>query len=165
LQALGVEYLDWPTYVLVLYQARMLAGGAYGNWQPAVVFPGHFLRWEGNRPVYSSPDDDMVAYLDGLVNSGPLPGFWVAYYAPVQRSWTKEAGTDPAILGYGQPGPWMSGRYGGTDGILKNLNGFVPGQAQTNAVAWAAKALGLATEARVTQHVTDNTFVLEKALR
>jgi len=163
LQAMGVEFLDWPLYVIVLYQANGLGAGAWSPWQTGIVFTGHFLRWEGDKPVYSSPDDDMVAYLDGLVDGGKFPGFWAAYYVVAQRSWTKEDGNSATISGYGQVSPWMTGRFGG-GGAMKALNTTgVPGvTAQVEALA---KWLGYATEARVTQHVKDEAFVFEKPLR
>jgi len=160
---LGVEFLDWPLYAIVLYQARGIGSASWSPWEPGIVFTGHFLRWEGDQPVYSSPDDDLVAYLDGLVDGAQFPGFWAAYYVAVRRSWTKADGNSATITSYGQVGPWMTGRFGG-GGPIKALNTMgVPGV--TPPVAALARWLGYATEARVTQHVKDETFVFEKPLR
>ena len=156
LQNLGVEFRGGFTdYAISLYYARILSGSTYGAWAPGVVFTGHFLRWDGDietKAVYSSPDDDLLAYLNALVDSGPLPGFWAAYYVPVLRSWTKDGGAG-GITGYGTPGPWMSGRFGGSTGILKNLNPL-GGSAAASAAGWVAKILKLAPEARVTMYET-----------
>jgi len=164
LQNLGVEFRGGFTdYAISLYYARILSGSTYGAWAPGVVFTGHFLRWDGDKPVYSSPDDDLLAYLNALVDSGPLPGFWAAYYVPVLRSWTKDGGAG-GITGYGTPGPWMSGRFGGTSGILKDLNPYIPGNALANTAAFAAKILKLAPEARVTQYELVATTLVERPL-
>lgn len=164
LQALNTEWVDWPPYVLALYSARMNGPASYAQWEPGVTFTGHFLRWDGSKPIYSSPDDDMVAYLDDLGQKGDLAGFWAAYYLPAQRAF-EGGGLRPEIASYGQPGPWMTGRFAGqaVAGALKDLNGLTSGG--SSPAVWAAKILGLAPEARVTQHVMQKNIPLELPLR
>lgn len=164
LQMTGTEWADWPPYVLVLYTARLNPSGLYGGYDQK-IFTGHFLRWDGKVPIYSAPDDELLAHLEQLGNEGLLPGFWAAYYVPATRAWTAEGGNSGQILGYGTPtSPWMTGRFGGsaTAGKLLDLNGLSSG----TGYAIFAKLLGFAPEARVTQHILiQGRQPLEKPLR
>jgi hypothetical protein len=113
---LGATYTqDQAPYYIVLYTSRVLPNGTWGPYDTPKAFWGHQTGGGGvwGPPIYSSPDDDVVAYLDALVSTNPSPGFWVAYAVPVTQE--DQHGVPTAV---GAAGPWMMGRFG----ALQQLN-------------------------------------------
>jgi hypothetical protein len=111
----GETYTGDPApYLMVAYTSRW--DDATGAWSPYSIpttFRGHVVSstWTG-KPIYSSPDDDLVEYLSDIAVSNSSIGFWLAYSLPI----TAEK-ADHTPTAYGQPGPWLSGRFGNLHGL------------------------------------------------
>jgi hypothetical protein len=104
------------SYFLVLYTVRFVpSSGTWGEYNEPKAFRGHRTTMTDavDRPLYSSPDDDMVAYLDALGVTNAQMGFWIAYRVPVLADGS-----------YGAPSPWISGRFGDLHGLNPNVPFF-----------------------------------------
>ncbi len=120
------QFPDAPApYFLQLYTVRFVpAQGMWGQWDGPTAFRGHVVQ-QGSwftKEMWSSPDDDMVAYLDAIATSNPEIGFWIARKVPVLSEVKPASGVfspaDHTPDQIGPPGPWFSGRFGD----LENLN-------------------------------------------
>lgn len=114
---LGKVFENAPApYILVLYTVRYVAAsGSWGQYDTPKSFNGHFTEKSEflKHDLYTSPDDDLVQYLDALGLTNPTMGFWIAYPVPLL-----EGGQ------YGAPGAWISGRFGDLHGLNASLPFF-----------------------------------------
>lgn len=124
---------DDAPYYLVLYTSRVLPSGGWGPWNDPMYFRGH----DTGSKVFSSPDDDMVAYLDALAVTNQSEGFWLAFAVPVLG---EDAAGNPTSVG--NAGPWMSGRFGNLQGLNSDPN-----------LSAVISLLGLPNSGKVTEYV------------
>lgn len=164
LQTLGMTFQGGHAgFVRALYTVRW-AGNQWGQWADPVFFEGHMVNTIAQAngpplPVWSSPDDDLVAYLDAITKSAnmPAPGFWASYQVPIASEGFVAGVCDGYTTAgcqrtWGPASTWTTGRFGSiTD-------------ANTDLPQWLRDSFHVKTSGEITEYANKGGYNFENVL-
>jgi hypothetical protein len=164
LQTSGIKFQGGHApFVRALYTVRW-DGDSWGQWSDPLFYEGHIIDTIQHfgadpTPVWSSPDDDLLAYLDAITKSAnmPAPGFWASYQVPIanepyQKGVCDNFTTAGCQRTWGPASTWTSGRFGS----ITDANADLP--------QWWRDTFHVPTSGHITEYRNDGKYNYENVL-